>query len=61
MNLSRGRANAVDTALQQAGLAPFRIKKHAYGESQAQIKNSDPDGYFFDRRVDVSLTLDTEA
>ncbi len=61
MELSRSRARAVATELVHAGLPGNRILKHAYGESRAQINEGDNEGYIFDRRVDIHLTIDTEV
>ncbi len=61
MELSRSRARAVAAEMIQSGLSDNRISKHAYGESRAQISNSDREGYIFDRRVDIRLIIDTEV
>ncbi len=60
MVLSETRANAVQAELVKAGLPADRIQKHAYGESRARASKKDYEGYVFDRRVDIHLTLDTE-
>lgn len=61
MKLSRSRAAAVEDELCKAGLSGIRVQKHAYGESQARIHPGDKEGYIFDRRVDINLTVDTEV
>ncbi len=59
--LSRRRAKSVETELVRAGLNNKRIHTHAYGESQALAAEGDQEGYVFDRRVIIHLTLDTEV
>jgi outer membrane protein OmpA-like peptidoglycan-associated protein len=58
--LSRQRAETISQALLKAGLDPSRIHSHAYGESAALSKPGDLEGYVFDRRVNIQLTLHTE-
>ncbi len=53
--LSRRRAEAVRTALTQAGLPAERIHVAAYGQSQAQAVAGDIEAYIFDRRVSIEL------
>lgn len=60
MKLSRARANSVRAELISAGLPANRIQSHAYGESHAHSAAGDIEGYLFDRRVDLLLTLDSE-
>ena len=60
MKLSRARANSVRAELIRAGLQANRIQYHAYGESRARSTEGDIEGYIFDRRVDLLLTLDSE-
>jgi len=61
MTLSQSRARAVQTELIKAGLPSDRIQKHAYGESRARASKKDYEGYVFDRRVDIHLTLKIEV
>ena len=60
-NLSRRRAQAVRQTLVEAGIDGKRIHSHAYGESKATAKDGDVEGYIFDRRVNIVLTLDSQA
>lgn len=59
--LSQQRANSVKQALVQAGIQSKRIRNHAHGESKATSSDGDHEGYVFDRRVNINLTLDTEV
>jgi len=59
--LSEQRARAVQRSLIRAGVAPERIRTSVYGESQALAAEGDDEGYVFDRRVDIQLTLGAEA
>ena len=59
--LSLRRAQAVAFELIRSGIDQERIRSHAYGESRAIAKSGDQDGYAFDRRVTIYLTLDTET
>lgn len=61
LQLSQARARAVQAELIKAGLPADRIQQHAYGETRARAGSSDTEGYVFDRRVDIELTLDVEA
>ncbi len=61
LELSRARAHAVEAELIEAGLPGNRIYRHAHGESNAKAAEGDIEGYIFDRRVDIELTLDTEV
>lgn len=61
MTLSESRAKTVQTELIKAGLPADRIQKHVYGESRSRASERDYEGYVFDRRVDIHLTLDTEV
>lgn len=61
LQLSQQRADAVRQALLQGGLQARRIHTHAYGDSMAKIAAGDYDGYVFDRRVIIQLSLDDEA
>ena len=59
--LSQQRARTIETALIAAGLPAKQIRTYAYGESRAVAKETDQEGHVFDRRVNIYLTLDTEA
>lgn len=59
--LSLRRARAVALELINSGMNSNRIHSHAHGESKAKAKSGDLDGYAFDRRVSIQLTLDTET
>ena len=58
-DLGHKRAQSVEAALLQAGIAENRILTHSYGESGAVAPETDQEGVAFDRRVDIILTLDT--
>ena len=59
--LSRRRAEAVKQVLVSAGLPAKRIHSHAYGESRVSTAKGDYEGYIFDRRVRILLSLDNET
>jgi len=59
--LSQHRAQSVVSELIRAGLKENRIHVHAHGESQAAATDGDLEGYIFDRRVNIHLSIDTEA
>lgn len=61
LQLSHARAKSVQNELINAGLPANRIIQHAYGESRSHANHGDIEGYIFDRRVDIRLTLNTEA
>ncbi len=61
MKLSQKRIKEVQSEMVNAGLPEQRIQVHAYGETQAIATNGDSEGYIFDRRVTIHLTLDTEV
>ena len=61
LQLSQERAGAVRQALLQGGLQVKRIHTHAYGETMAKTAAGDKEGYVFDRRVIVHLSLDNEV
>lgn len=61
LQLSQARAKNVQSELINAGLPANRIIQHAYGESRSRTTHGDIEGYIFDRRVDIRLTLDTEV
>ncbi len=56
--LSNRRADAVAAALAEAGVAPERINVKAHGERQAFAASGDGEGWFFDRRVVVTLAME---
>lgn len=60
-NLSTRRARAVEQALVDAGIDGRRVHAHAYGEAKAAATDGDLEGYIFDRRVNIILTLDTQV
>lgn len=60
-NLSRKRAMAVQQALINAGINQKRIHAHSYGEARAEASDGDIEGYIFDRRVNIILTLNTQT
>lgn len=59
--LSEQRARAVGQKLLAAGLDASRIRSQALGEAQARAATGDEEGYVFDRRVTIRLSLDTET
>jgi outer membrane protein OmpA-like peptidoglycan-associated protein len=59
--LSQRRARSVRMHLENAGIDPSRLIARAYGERMANAEEQDLDGLAFDRRVRVTLSLDTEA
>lgn len=61
LQLSHSRARAVQQELVNAGLPANRIFQNAYGESRSRATKGDIEGYIFDRRVDIHLTLDTKV
>ena len=61
LQLSRARAKTLQNELVNAGLPANRIIQHAYGEARSRAVNGDIEGYIFDRRVDIRLTLDSEV
>lgn len=61
LQLSHARAKNVQSELIKAGFPANRIIQHAYGESRTHAVHGDVEGYVFDRRVDIRLTLDSEA
>ena len=60
-NLTRRRAQAVKQALLDSGIDQRRIHAHSYGEAKATAADGDLEGYIFDRRVNIILTLDTQT
>lgn len=61
LDLSRQRAESVRQALIRAGIPAARIHEQAHGETGAQAVEGDREGYVFDRRVNIHLSLDTEV
>ncbi len=61
LELSRKRGEAVEKALMAAGVDGARIHQQAHGDNDAKAARGDTDGYAFDRRVSIHLTLNTEA
>lgn len=59
--LSQQRAHTVERILIGAGLNRHRIHPYAHGESQALAAEGDQEGYVFDRRVSIQLTLNSEV
>ena len=59
--LSQQRADTVRQALIQGGLQSHRIHSRAFGETGANAADGDVEGYVFDRRVRIQLSLDTQA
>ncbi len=59
--LSKKRLNNVRAALTNAGIPANRINAHAYGETRATSAIGDMEGYMFDRRVIILLTLDKQV
>lgn len=58
--LSEGRALTVTNKLIASGIDQNRIQFHAFGESDVD-ENNDLDGFAFDRRVDIELSIHDEA
>jgi outer membrane protein OmpA-like peptidoglycan-associated protein len=61
MDLSKKRIKGVQSEMVNAGLPEQRIQAHAYGEIHSKATEGDSEGYIFDRRVMIHLTLDTEV
>ena len=59
--LSERRAAAVRALLLEAGLPAERVRMRAWGESQASAAEGDSEGYPYDRRVSIALSLDEEV
>lgn len=55
--LSRRRAESVAHLLQATGIDPRRIHIEAHGQAKASAPNGDLEGYVFDRRVSIELSL----
>ena len=53
--LSQHRIGAIRQILEDAGIAPDRIRGHAYGESRANAGPGDADAMVFDRAVIISI------
>jgi outer membrane protein OmpA-like peptidoglycan-associated protein len=59
--LSQRRADAVKQAFVAAGLPARRIRCKAFGETMATSASGDQEGYIYDRRVNIHLSLDRES
>ncbi len=57
--LAQKRAEEVAATLTAAGIDARRIHIHSYSKTRAQADASDIDGTAFDRRVNITLSLDT--
>lgn len=55
LRLSKRRAESVAAVLRQAGIEPQRIHVEAHGQAGAQA--NDIEGYMFDRRVNIALSV----
>jgi outer membrane protein OmpA-like peptidoglycan-associated protein len=55
LTLSERRIEAIRRILVDAGIAPERIRGHAYGETRARASNGDADAMIFDRSVVISI------
>ena len=53
--LSERRIAAIRKILEDEGIAPDRIREHAYGESRAAAEPGDADAMVFDRSVIISI------
>ena len=58
--LARQRARAVEAALLEAGIDQGRVITHSYGETRAKAGEADAEGGAFDRRVNVTLSLNRD-
>ena len=61
LQLSRQRARAVKEALIRGGLQEQRIHSQAHGETMAKAADGDFEGYVFDRRVKIHLSLESKT
>ncbi len=61
LELSKKRIDKVRAALIKAGINANRIQTQAFGESKSATQQGDTEGYLFDRRVTINLTLDREV
>jgi outer membrane protein OmpA-like peptidoglycan-associated protein len=59
MQLSQDRANAVRDMLLAAGVAEDMLEVNAYGKTQSVA--TDSDGYALERRVRLTLRMDSPA
>ncbi len=59
--LSKKRIEKVRAALIEAGINASRIQTQAFGERKSMTQQGDLEGYLFDRRVTINLTLDREV
>ena len=53
--LSQRRVGAIRQILEDEGIAPDRIRAHAYGETRANAEAGDADAMVFDRAVIISI------
>ncbi len=53
--LSQRRTSAIRRILEDEGIAPDRIREHAYGETRAKAQAGDGDAMVFDRAVIISI------
>ncbi len=53
--LSRRRIGAIRQILEDEGIAPARIREHAFGEHRAKAQVGDADAMVFDRAVIISI------
>jgi outer membrane protein OmpA-like peptidoglycan-associated protein len=53
--LSQQRIAAICRVLENAGIAPQRIREHAYGETRAMATDGDVDAMVFDRAVIIGI------
>ena len=53
--LSQRRIDSIRRVLEAQGIAPDRIREHAYGESRAKAQAGDADAMIFDRAVIISI------
>jgi outer membrane protein OmpA-like peptidoglycan-associated protein len=55
MTLSQRRISAIRRLLENSGIAPKRMREHAYGETRARAKPGDAEAMVFDRAVIISI------
>lgn len=61
LNLSKKRVDNVQAIFINAGVPNQRLQLQAHGENAATANIGDTEGYIFDRKVTINLTLDREA
>ena len=59
--LSERRIAAIRKILEDEGIAPDRIREHAYGEARASAEAGDADAMVFDRSVIISVGVSRAA